>query len=95
MSYKLLIEKRSLKFLEKLKSNKKQYVQIVDKIFALLTNPYPSDAKKIKGQKETFFRVDVGEFRIVYRVEENLREIQIIIIGKRNDDEIYKQFRRL
>jgi len=91
--YKLLIEKRALKTLRDLKSNKKVYVQLVSKIFELLDNPYPNDAKKIKGKKQTFLRVDSGEWRIVYTVESET--VKIILLGKRNDDEIYKLFERL
>jgi len=36
----------------------------------------------------SFLRADVGEFRIVYLVETDT--IKIVLIGKRNDSEIYK-----
>jgi len=91
--YKLLMEKRALEKLQELKTNKKVYVQLVSKIFELLDNPYPNDAKKIKGKKQTFLRVDSGEWRIVYTVEGET--VKIILLGKRNDDEIYNLFERL
>ena len=86
--YKLLIERRALNFLEALEKEKKHYVQVVSKLISLIKNPYPNDSKKIKGEKMSFFRVDVGEFRIIYLVETDT--IKIVLIGKRNDDEIYK-----
>jgi mRNA interferase RelE/StbE len=36
-----------------------------------------------------FFRIDVREFRIVYRLEGEFLEIPLV--ARRNDDEIYKQ----
>jgi mRNA interferase RelE/StbE len=39
-----------------------------------------------------YWRVDIGEYRIIYEVEGNT--LCIILIGKRNDDEVYKKLRR-
>jgi mRNA interferase RelE/StbE len=40
-------------------------------------------------------RVDSGEYRIVYRFDTNLDLVEVILVGKRNDDEVYKQLKRL
>jgi mRNA interferase RelE/StbE len=40
----------------------------------------------------SYYRADVGEYRIVYQVEE--QTLEILLIEKRNDDEIYKQLKR-
>ncbi|VAW69747.1 hypothetical protein MNBD_GAMMA10-2093 [hydrothermal vent metagenome] len=71
----------------------KQYKQVVGTILALLSNPEPNDSELLKGSKERNRRVDIGEYRVVYRVEgENLL---VIVAGKRNDDEVYKLLSRL
>lgn len=57
----------------------------------LLVDPFPADSQKLKGRD--FHRVDVGEYRIVY--EANETTLILIVIGKRNDDEVYKQLGRL
>ena len=72
-------------FLENLPS--KQYKQVTGKILALLRNPYPQDAKHIKGLSG-YRRITSGEFRIVYAVVGET--IRISLVGKRNDDEIYR-----
>jgi len=36
--------------------------------------------------------VDIGEYRIVYRIEDDT--VGICLIGKRNDSEVYKRFKR-
>ena len=69
----------------------KQYRQIGRKVLSLLLNPYPSDAKSLIGYSE-YFRVDFGEYRIVYRVEEDT--VKLILIGLRNDGDIYKKVKR-
>lgn len=57
-----------------------------------MTNPLPNDSQPMKGATNGEHRVDVGECRIVYRFDDAL--VEILIIGKRNDDEIYKEWRR-
>ena len=56
-------------------------------ILALAQNPYPSGAKKLHGP-EGFFRVRVGDYRILYRVERQRLVILIIRAGHRR--EIYR-----
>lgn len=65
--------------------------QIAEKILALQNDPLPHDSEHLKGFH--FRRADVGEYRIIYRIEEPL--LKVYIVGKRNDDEVYKQLRRL
>ncbi len=36
------------------------------------------------------YRVDQGEYRILYTIDDSLKLIDIFRIGKRNDDEVYK-----
>ena len=66
----------------------KQYKQVVSTPLALLTNPEPHDSKLLKGSKDKNRRVDSGEYRIVYRVDGEA--LLVLVIGKRNDDEVYK-----
>jgi len=54
------LKKRVVKFIERLP--KKQAGQIMRKIVALLSDPYPQDSKLLKGA--SFYRADSGEYRI-------------------------------
>lgn len=65
----------------------KQFKQVVKKIFSLQSNPQPQDCKKLQGY-ETVYRVDQGEYRILYTIEDN--EVEVFRVGKRNDDEVYQ-----
>jgi mRNA interferase RelE/StbE len=87
---KIDVSKRSAKFLRKLDS--KQARQLGTKIQELRSNPEPHDSQQLKGYAP-LRRADVGEFRIVYVVEGDT--LKIALVGKRNDDEIYKQVKRL
>lgn len=68
--------------------------QIAKKILALSVDPFPADSKKLAGYSD-LYRVSIGEYRIVYRflVDEDL--VEVILVGKRNDDEVYKQLKRM
>lgn len=83
---KLQLSKDAQKFLDNLPP--KQFRQIVKKVFALLADPHPHDSQELKGYP--FLRNDVGEYRIIYDIQENT--LRVVLLGKRNDSEIYKDF---
>jgi mRNA interferase RelE/StbE len=83
--YLLLVEKSVLKILNDLPL--KQYKQVTMKLFSLQRNPFPQDSKKLKGFQDSY-RVDQGEYRILYTVDND--KIRVFKIGKRNDDEVYQ-----
>ena len=87
--YKIGITKSAGKFLKKLPL--KQFRQVVSTMLALRENPSPNDSKQLSGYPE-YFRVDIGEYRIVYRFDNYT--VYIVVIGKRNDDEVYKRFKQ-
>lgn len=87
---KLQISKKVQKFLSNLPS--KQQTQIVLKIKDLRQSGHGVDSAHLKGT--SWYRVDVGEYRIIYNIEDD--DLLIIpLVGKRNDAEVYKKFRRL
>ena len=83
--YSLIIEYSARKSIKKLQL--KFIKQIVFKIFTLQDNPFPQDYKQLKGYNKAYL-VDQGEYRILYTVEDD--KIRVFKIGKRNDDEVYK-----
>ncbi|NES99074.1 MAG: type II toxin-antitoxin system RelE/ParE family toxin [Sphaerospermopsis sp. SIO1G1] len=83
--YKLNIKKSARK--ELLKLQPKFFKQVMSKILSLVDNPKPQDYKTLQGYPN-LYRVDQGEFRIIYEIKEE--EIYIFRVGKRNDDEVYE-----
>lgn len=67
--------------------------QVARKILGLAENPEPHDSIVLKGKSAAFRRADVGEYRIVYRVEGET--LKVVLVGKRNDSEIYRRLKRL
>jgi mRNA interferase RelE/StbE len=86
------LSKRANDFLQQLPP--KQFKQVVSAIFSLLNNPKPVDAKLLMGY-DKLYRKDIGEFRIIYRYFQETERVFIVLVGKRNDDEVYKLLRRL
>ena len=86
--YNLRIKKSVRKQLLKLQP--KFFKQVMSKILSLTDNPRPQDYKALQGYPD-YYRVDQGEFRIVYEIGEE--EIKIIRVGKRNDDEVYRNLK--
>jgi len=52
-----------------------------------MANPKPRDSKELKGHP--YRGADIGEYRIIYRVEEDV--LKIALVGKRNDSAAYKK----
>lgn len=82
MKYRIEFSNQADKFLNKLSDA--QYLRIASKINAL---PKGSDIKKMKGFKSRY-RLRVGDFRIIYEIENDILLILILEIGGRGD--IYK-----
>lgn len=86
---KIDITKSAGKLIKKLPP--KQYRQVVGTILSLRENPTLHESEQLTGYPE-YLRVDIGEYRIVYRFDKET--VYIAVVGKRNDDEVYKRFRQ-
>jgi len=86
---KLDVERRAEKFVRKLLPKHRR--QVSEKILALCSDPIPPDSELVTGFP--YRRVDIGEYRIIYRVEPDM--LWIPLIGKRNDADVYKRLKRL
>jgi mRNA interferase RelE/StbE len=86
---KLDITHDSCKFLFTLDA--KPFRQVATALFRLLQDPEPHDSASLTGYP--FRRVDIGEYRIVYRVDGEY--LRVPLIGRRNDDDVYRRLRRL
>ena len=65
--------------------------QVVLAILDLLRNATPHDSAALAGQDQ-WRRIDVGEYRVIYRFDADT--VFVPLVGKRNDEEVYKLIRR-
>jgi mRNA interferase RelE/StbE len=59
--------------------------QIRPVIDGLASNPRPSGSKKLESQKESLWRVRVGDYRVIYLIEDIIKIVEIRKIGHRKD----------
>lgn len=64
--------------------------QLALKIKELASDPQPPDGRLLTGYP--YWRADSGEYRIIYTYDE--ATLLVHAVGKRNDDEIYRQLDR-
>lgn len=85
MSYCIEVKRSAAKALQKIpKTDQKR---IADKIDSLAQNPPNPDTTKIKGNNP-FHKIRVGDYRIIYEIQEKVLMILIVKIGHRKD--VYK-----
>mgnify|MGYP002682641321 CR=1 FL=1 len=83
----LSISKSARKFIDSLAA--KQAAQISKKILDFCFDPFPNDSIELKGQQKGYRRADIGEYRIIYRIEDGV--VYVHEVGKRNDGEVYRR----
>jgi mRNA interferase RelE/StbE len=86
-NYNIRFTKQASRALGKLdKTTAKRIIQAIE---SLSYDPYHhSQTKKMKGYEGHFFRLRVGNFRIIYEVIDNRLLIVVVKIGSRGD--VYK-----
>ncbi len=82
--YKIRVKKSAEKELRKIP--KKELLIILDKIKSLSGTPRPTESVKLTNQEK--YRLRVGKYRVLYKVEDNILTIFVVKIGHRK--EIYR-----
>ena len=81
MSYSIFILRSAQKELAKLPSD--VYERVRDKIYSLPSHPRPSGSKKLTARPA--WRIRVGNYRIIYEINDKEKTILIVHIGHRKD----------
>ncbi len=82
MAYRIVIEKKALKFLAAVP--KRDYIKLQEHINELAEDPHTSGSIKLQGSKN-IYRHRFGNYRILYTVENEQLIVYIIEIGNRKD----------
>lgn len=82
MQYKIEIDKRVVKFISKQPKSQKE--RIFKAIYML---PGVGDIKAMRGYSG-YYRLRVGDYRIIYTVDNDILVVRVIEVGNRGD--IYK-----
>jgi mRNA interferase RelE/StbE len=81
MSYDVLILRRAQKELANLP--KTDYQRIHDAVEALAEEPRPVGCKKLVGREG--WRIRVGDYRVIYEVDDTNQKVTVLHIGHRRD----------
>jgi mRNA interferase RelE/StbE len=84
MPYQILIKRSAEKELDALPAHTRE--RIIKKLLALEADPRLPGTKKLQG--EDAFRLRVGDYRVLYMIEDQARVITIYAIGHRR--EVYR-----
>lgn len=58
--------------------------RVLEKIETLEFNARPAGSKKLSGSKD-LYRLRVGDYRVVYKIDDNDRKVDIAIVRHRKD----------
>ncbi len=86
LEYRVEISDHAIKSLKKLP--KPLVAKLLQAAKALKDNPRPTSCKKLKGF-EDLYRVRVGDWRIIYTIQDNI--LLVLIISIKSRGEIYKE----
>jgi mRNA interferase RelE/StbE len=86
------LKPKVVKFLKTLPPKHKK--QIKNYILSLQQDPTPQDARPLIGYAP-YIRADIGEYRIIYKYVSEKKLITIVLVGKRNDGEVYRIAKRI
>ena len=79
--YRIELRPAALRSLRKLDPQIRRRVQ--GAIALLADDPRPPSAKKLKGREA--FRVRVGDYRVIYTVEDDVLLVVVVTLGHRRD----------
>ena len=79
--YKIQVKKSAEKELREIP--KDELLKILDKIKSLSDDPHPIGSIQLTNQEK--FRLRVGNYRILYKVEENILTLFVIKVGHRKN----------
>ena len=82
MQYRIEIDKRAVKFIAK--QPKPQRERLLKAIYRL---PFMGDIKAMQGYAG-FYRLRVGDYRVIYTVNDDVLLVRVIEVGNRGD--VYK-----
>lgn len=83
-SYKIVF-KNSVKKDFKRISNKREIERILDAIQSLGHAPRPVGVIKLKVQGEPYWRIRIGDYRVIYEIRDSEKVISILAVGHRKD----------
>jgi len=84
VAYQVILKRSAEKELDALQENLRE--RILRRLLTLEENPRPSGIKKLQGQES--FRLRVGDYRVLYTIDDKSKQVFILGVGHRR--EVYR-----
>ena len=81
MSYSLSVLRRAQKELAQIPHG--DYERVVEAIRDLAENPRPAGCRKLAAREG--WRIRVGDFRVIYEIDDGQRSVTVLHVGNRRD----------
>lgn len=84
MAYRIELTPAAEKALAKVaKSNRTLLKRLDQTLLALTENPVPVGSKQLAGEDPSLYRARVGEYRILYQIDDNILVDLVVHVGHR------------
>ena len=81
MNYEVFIEKAAQRSLARVPQPYQE--RMIAAIVRLSDEPRPAGAKKLAGREA--WRIRIGDFRIIYEIDDEIRKVLVVSAGNRRD----------
>ena len=81
MTYQVILKRTAEKELDALQTNMRK--RILKRLLALEDNPRPAGIKRLQGQES--YRLRVGDYRVLYTIDDKAKQVFIFAVGHRGD----------
>ena len=81
--YRVEISRAAQKSMARLPRDLRQ--RLTQAIFRLGENPRPRGYAQLKGHEGLYFRVRVGDWRIIYTIDDHVLVVTVVQVGPRGD----------
>ena len=82
--YTVLIKRSAEKEMDRLPTS--TFKRVAQAILELERDPRPKGSKKLRGMQD--YRLRVGEYRVLYSIDDHKRVVEVIAVGHRR--EVYR-----
>ena len=83
MSYRVELTPSAKRDFDRLREEVRR--RVVAALIVLGENPRPPKVKRLAGSLREFYRIRVGDFRIIYSIQDEKLVVSVVRIGDRKD----------
>lgn len=83
MAYEIGFSHRAAKAFASLERDQQE--RLAPKIDALAIDPRPRGCEKLEGADKNAYRIRVGDFRVLYTIDDELEFLEVIRVAHRRD----------